>query len=180
MTARKRAKIDHEQIRSLLTTNNGDQKATLKAYRGRRGVRRPKEQSLKNAIKRMAERMAEEAKAKATPMPTRNWGQTPQEHRRRSKYLHYDPRHPQQHRPGGWIPASEFMKSEKPIRLSDARSLLLKYQNELPRTEKEISALKAALGALEARQKLLRERTATLEDWLNNPSTLEVCDWLDE
>ena len=165
MQKRKRAKIDHEQIRSLLTTNNGDQKATLKAYRGRRGVRRPKEQSIKNAIKRMAERMANSAKQK-------NWV-SPQEHHRRSKY---NPRH----RPGGWIPASEFMKSEKPIRLSDARSLLLKYQNELPRTEKEISALKAALGALEARQKLLRERTATLEDWLNNPSTLEVCDWLDE
>ena len=179
MTARKRAKIDHEKIRRLLVAHNRDQKATLKAYRGRQGVRRPKEQSLKNAIKRMAERMAKEKKA--TPMPSRNWAQglTPEEHRRRSKY---DPRlntPKAQHPLGGWIPASE-LKSEKPINLSDVRSLLLKYHNELPQTEKEISALKAALGALEARQKLLRERTATLEDWLNNPSTLEVCDWLDE
>jgi len=176
MAGKKRAKIDHEQIRSLLTTNNGDQKATLKAYRGKRGVRRPKEQSLKNAIKRMAERMAEERRQTAR--------------RRANKY---DPRShtpskwdgPQQHHPQGFA-NSPFLKSaglsemHKRVTMPQARSLLLKYQDELPQTEKEISALKAALGALEARQKLLRERTASLEDWLNEPTTLEICDWLDE
>ena len=195
MARKKRATIDHDQVRELLVTNHpmdGKRKnltpseteilvwrnKVFKAYKGKQGKPRPTAPALKKVIREGAKAIL--VKGAVDEM---------QDFQKREPFNNpigpgdspYDS--PPASDPPPWVEAAKRAQEaakEAAGSLDSVRTMLGRYEGELRSKEETLVKRSEEIGVLEARIALLRERTIVIQAFLNDPDTVTICDWLKE
>ena len=187
---KKRAKIDHGQIRSLATAHirahwnhigakiekpqvDAMRAGILKSYKSPKGYGRPNVASLKKVIKEVVG--SEYRKYKRNAISSREINQAPWKQSRQ---------HPQPQR----VPPYEtgHYKYDQPKAIPkreggmDIKGLQMRVDHDLMAKESRLSALKAEMGRLEVDIRELTLKANTIEAHLNDPTTLQILGWLND
>lgn len=187
---KKRAKIDHGQIRSLATAHvrahwnyiganiekpqlDAMRAGILKSYKSPKGYGKPNVASLKKVIKEVVG--SEYRKYKRNAISSRDINQAPWKvsHQQRDQRG----RLPYQTTQNKYDPPKTIPKREGGM---DIKGLQMRVDHDLMAKEARLSALKAEMGRLEVDIRELTLKANTIEAHLNDPTTLQILGWLKE
>lgn len=183
---KKRAKIDHGQIRSLAVAHirahwshigtkiekpqlDAMREGILKSYKSPKGYGKPNVASLKKVIKEVVG--SEYRKYKRNAISSRGLNQAPW------KVSHPQRVPPYQTAHNEYNPPKAIPKREGGM---DIKGLQMRVDHDLMAKEARLSALKAEMGRLEVDIRELTLKANTIEAHLNDPTTLQILGWLND
>jgi len=171
-TRKKRMKIDHKQIESLVMKYKKDS-TVLKHYVSPKGYGEPAQRSIRTVIANVRKRLKAESLGLA------------QDGIVEAKTKKYRYNHPELaakfredlHNAPQWVvSASKVLKT--PMPLDRVHKLLNKYDKRESDATNRIKALKKELVAVEARQNKYQGRIKVINDFLAGKGTITIVEWV--